>query len=281
MFKKSISIRSLLAVVALIPAFLSAREVSPSEAAVAARNWLRRSPAPLGARLAPLSSEAPSVRTAKDAAGRPLFHLVKVDGGTVVVSADDRLTPIIALTEGEVVESDKDPLRALLQAGMASRMAALRRAGVVAAAPADAPTKAQAAWASLTGSPSALSGPRPLAPAIASPSDVRVAPLLTTKWDQGDLVGTSYHYFNHLTPNNYLAGCSPTAMGQVMKYHRHPTEAVAQATFGCTVDGVAQSMTLKGGALRLGRDARRPQRRAEVPGDGRRPSPRGDWKASP
>ena len=54
--------------------------------------------------------------------------------------------------------------------------------------------------------------------------DVRVGPLLTTSWAQGD-VGGAYCY-NYYTPNHYVCGCVATAIAQIMYCHRYPTARI-------------------------------------------------------
>ena len=62
------------------------------------------------------------------------------------------------------------------------------------------------------------------AAAISSIDDVRVAPLVTAHWNQGS-VGNALCY-NYYTPLNRACGCTATALGQIMYYHRYPTERI-------------------------------------------------------
>ena len=76
--------------------------------------------------------------------------------------------------------------------------------------------------------------------------DVRVSPLVKTKWSQqGDNSGNPL--FNYYTPNNYPCGCTATANGQIMNYFRYPTNSMPTATHECFVDGTARSLTTQGG----------------------------------
>jgi len=59
---------------------------------------------------------------------------------------------------------------------------------------------------------------------LSSIDDVRVGPLLTTHWAQGD-AGGQYCY-NYYTPLHRVCGCTATALGQVMYYHKYPTERI-------------------------------------------------------
>ena len=60
--------------------------------------------------------------------------------------------------------------------------------------------------------------------ALSSIDDVRVGPLLTTSWAQGS-VGNQYCY-NYYTPLHRVCGCTATAVGQIMYYHRYPTTRI-------------------------------------------------------
>ncbi|MBO7683608.1 MAG: C10 family peptidase, partial [Kiritimatiellae bacterium] len=60
--------------------------------------------------------------------------------------------------------------------------------------------------------------------ARSSIDDVRVGPLLTTSWAQGS-VGSAYCY-NYYTPLHRACGCTATAVGQIMYYHRYPTTRI-------------------------------------------------------
>ncbi len=92
------------------------------------------------------------------------------------------------------------------------------------------------------------------------PSDVRVAPLLSTEWGQTTVNGNAC--FNYFTPDsggypstpgsaaNYPAGCAATAMAQLMNFHQW---AIPQYPYGTSftiyADGTAYSASIMGGAL--------------------------------
>lgn len=76
-------------------------------------------------------------------------------------------------------------------------------------------------------------------------SDVRIAPITQTTWDQGTAgnMGNTACY-NYYTPpygdgnkNNYWAGCVATAMAQLMRYFQFPTSGVGAAGFSIMYDG--------------------------------------------
>ncbi len=71
---------------------------------------------------------------------------------------------------------------------------------------------------------------------LSSIDDVRVAPLMTTHWAQGD--AGNKHCYNYYTPLNRVCGCTATAIGQIMYYHRYPTERILPGeTLYDTIDG--------------------------------------------
>ena len=224
------------------------------------------------------------------------FHEVKMENGIVFTSADDECEPIIAFTSASEYEEDENnPLTKLLRrdASVRSRAAA-EAAAKTQTAPGLLRSASESArkWSILieegerleTGAvddPAKLSSASPRT----SVSDVRVAPILRTTWDQlthngaapfGG--GTGKNCYNYYTPSvryyemvsstsaritdyffNAYCGCSATALAQVLKRWEYPTDSVSQKTFVCTVKDLKQSgsswslsqvnksLTLKGG----------------------------------
>ena len=83
---------------------------------------------------------------------------------------------------------------------------------------------------------------------LAFVSDVRVAPLLSSRWCQGNFGGDLA--FNLYTPANYTCGCTIIAYAQVMRYWRAPSAAVEPATVKCWVTGDEGMFTMIGGVYR-------------------------------
>lgn len=80
-------------------------------------------------------------------------------------------------------------------------------------------------------------------------SDVRIAPMLTTHWNQKTSTGysnTGVPCYNYYTPNGYNVGCSATAMAQLMNYWRYPVEAPS-VRHACQVDYRSTSLKTLGG----------------------------------
>ena len=89
-------------------------------------------------------------------------------------------------------------------------------------------------------------------------SDIRVAPLVQSKWNQAGADGSNppanYPCYNYYTPpnsagnaNNYVCGCVATALAQVLRFWQYPTTGVGTASFSIKVGGVSQTRSLIGG----------------------------------
>ncbi len=184
--------------------------------------------------------------------GNPIWEILRIDMARRLAARDED-----AAAAGAIVP----------QRLSAAKRAAGSAAGGAAAGPAPARTTRAgraahaAAWAALLEAGAAFAAdPEPTdgpalrtAPAASSGSglgtvsDIRVAPLLETKWGQGDTAGG--RTFNYYTPNHYVCGCVATALAQVMRYHRFPTAAVAPFTNPCEVDGSPVDATSRGGVF--------------------------------
>lgn len=242
------------AYLAVLGAF--AYEIPLDDAVFAAARWAGN-----GANLhgANLSAEPSEARTVRAGDGTAIYHVVSMEGGGyMILSAENRITPVIAFSDnGEFVESDENPLYSLLAGDMPLRLEMVENAGernaggrtlaAAGAAETEAFPGAQAEWDSL------LSRGRTLAAVtgLDSVPDTRVAPLLKTKWGQSTVWDKtdreSKTFYNYYTPNNYVCGCVATATAQIMKYHRHPTASIEARTFECAVDGVWTNLTTKAG----------------------------------
>ncbi|MGN0827557.1 MAG: C10 family peptidase [Kiritimatiellia bacterium] len=200
----------------------------PYELAVAvAEGYVRSGTAPsAGARLV---GESESVTT-WESSGLPLFHIVTYSsGGFAAIAGDDSLTPVVAFSPSGEPPAVGSPLFDLLSGDLASRIREAKEGGL----DADEEEAAVDQWSRLTLASAATK--------VTLPADVRVEPLLSTKWNQS---GGVYNYF---TPRNYVCGCLATALAQVMKFWQAPTAAVAPFSRTCTVDGKSVSLTAIGG----------------------------------
>ena len=253
-----------------------AAHVSESEAAGAASVWAGAGKA-LGVRL---GTNVESVREHAVTNGYS-FYAVKLDGGTVIMTSDTDLEPVIAFSSsGDIDLSEGSPLLDLLRRDVASRAAlagAFESASGSATAVSTRGKLTATASSSTSGSASSASAatvPRPgaslwgkllsasqqassssttpskrllasSAKPVASVSDVRVAPLVQSKWSQYTV--DDEPCYNYYTPNNMYCGCSATAAAQIMRYFKFPTAAVQPQEFECKVDNVTTTLSIQGG----------------------------------
>jgi len=225
---------------------LQAEPMSSFDVRTAVTGWLKLDSRPLDM---PLGRHIKAVIPFADDRGQTNYYAVELaPAGLVIVSADDEVEPIVAFAScGRYDPSPRHSFGALVSRDLPGRMAAARqrRATLAPGIGADPVSESQRGkWRFLKNSgASALAAGEPSIQF--SVSDVRVAPLVQSAWDQStDGSGNCYNYF---TPNNYVCGCGATALAQLMRYHCHPSAGVGARSFDIAVDGVAQSRTLLGG----------------------------------
>lgn len=237
--------------VALLALALQARadRVSRSEVAGAARVW-----AGVGSALGVnLGANVGAVREYAATNGYS-FYVVRFGGGTMVMTSDTSLDPVVAFSpSGDLDFSAGSPLFKLMCKDIAARAAIA--GGAPGARPsslltASSGSAASSLWSLLlrrpsASAPSARTSAAASEPPVSSVSDMRVAPLVKSKWDQGDAGGG--HCYNYCTPDNLLCGCTATAMSQIMRYFEFPNASVAARTFDCEVNGEKRSLTMQGG----------------------------------
>ena len=229
--------------------------VSQSQAVRAAATWAISGDA-LGARLGATVKTA-QVRTVS-VADDVVFHIVPFEeGGVVFTSGDTDCEPIIAFTANDDVDlSDTSPLIDLLKkdALLRSRMVASRSTSTSSSgnSAAHPETKeSQAKWSVLLSGDGAIASDATANSSVAavkpvdSVSDIRVKPIIKSKWSQSS-AGGGYCY-NFYTPNHTPCGCTATAAAQVMRYFSYPTAEMPSGTFSCKVDNAAKSLSTIGG----------------------------------
>ena len=175
--------------------------------------------------------------------------------GFVIIPGDDLVEPIIAFApHGEYDPSDQNPLGALVNQDVPRRLVLAQeeeaQARRVPFEPQGFRRQARDKWERWQGDP--LTANAPADASLAGVSDVRVAPLVQSKWSQ--TTEGSNACYNYYTPpgdpdtaSNYPCGCVATAMAQIMRYFSWPNSGVGTASFYITVDGVSQSRSLRGG----------------------------------
>ena len=250
-----------------------AAPVTSKQAAAAVTGWLSLDRAPLGETL---GTSVQRVETFNDQAGNPLYYVAYLEpSGFVIIAADDLVEPIVGFAvAGQYDPSANNPLGALVSNDLAARIAYARQAGSV--PPDTNAVQAQAKWQQLS---PADGGPVILPKVLTSVSDVRIAPLTQTTWDQQTAAGAGttacYNYYTPPygdgNPANYPAGCVATAMAQFMRYYEFPSTGVGTASFTIYVDGSPTPYILarrrwRGRSLRMEQHARwsRPPTRPTV-----------------
>jgi hypothetical protein len=203
------------------------------------RAWRTHDAAPLRA---PLTGRVAGVETVRDDDGSPLYHAVQLEpGGWVLVTAEEAVEPILAFSaRGRYVADDANPVHALARRDAAERTRAVRlRRGAGGGLPERA-RRARARRRRLREGGAVLRDDDGfVATGIGSVSDVRVAPLVETHWNQKNDGGQSC--YNFFTPriladgelrwdegrtDNYYVGCVATAMAQLMRYFAYPATPV-------------------------------------------------------
>jgi len=226
---------------------LWAAPASDRQAENMVRGWLTLDAAPLGR---PLPQEIERVQTFRDDQGEPIYHVVYLGhSGFVIVAGDDEVEPVIAFCGAETYDpSPAKPLGALIDRDLPRRVAAVRASQATRFATGQQNrSAARAKWQHLS---SYTADPLPEDPGrtksgLLTVSEEWVAPLLQSRWGQGD-VGAGYCY-NYYTPNHYVCGCVATAMAQLMLFYEHPATGVGTSSFSITVDGVERTASLRGG----------------------------------
>jgi hypothetical protein len=246
----------------LCPAILQAKPMSSGQAEKIVNGWLKLDPNPLRTQL---GNQVRQVDIFADDKGEPIYYVIYLKpAGFVITPADDLVEPIIAFADdGTYDPSPDNPLGALVSRDLPGRIAAARDFQAVAGSSQQKKKlteqqmaiektclEAQGKWAEMQ-EYSDMVG------VMSVPSDVRVAPLLLSKWSQSTECGAAC--YNYYTPgssyppiipgstSNYVCGCVATAMAQYMRYWQYPTTGVGTGCFEIYVDTNSQTACLRGG----------------------------------
>ena len=240
--------------------------VSQEDAKTAALGWASEG-GHLGARIGRIVESAATHSTTNGA----IFHSVKMfGGGTVFMSGDDDMPPVIAFTDStnDFSKIDKkNPLWVLLNRDISARRTAKAETPSIVAAVGEASAASSSQWAILRARGQSLSGmflARYASPRPSTPGDLRVDKLLQSTWDQGD-AGGGYNIsdetacYNFFTPQddsgsifegkkeNVVCGCVATAMSQIMFYHKYPESAtVPDVIDTCWFDNTELQLPVSG-----------------------------------
>jgi len=220
------------------------------------RGWLKADVQPFGMAL---GRQIMSIETFSDGKGPPIYYVVYLQpSGFVIVPADDLVEPIICFAAmGTYDPSDDNPLGALVSRDLPARITAARglraTAGSVAQQMAlqKASVKAQSKWINLHAYYDMAEGDTVGTLGLSGVSDVRVAPLVQSKWYQGNYDGSPcYNYYTEFDGTRYLTGCTATAMAQLIRYHEHqPVVGVGTPSFTIHIgdEYTPLSASLRGG----------------------------------
>lgn len=210
----------------------------------AVRGWLKRNAAPMETAI---SKDVSQTEALSDTEGRVLYYSVALKPqGFVILSADDQVEPVIAFSATGYFDSSQDsPLKELLGRDMQSRLEKLSQKGPQAARGTSEESNKWQTLLDAGSDPQAKDGGDILPLGFTSVTDVRVSPLLQSKWGQSDEAeGYCYNYY---TPYHYVTGCVATAMAQLMRYHSFPTAGIGSHPFTIYVDGYPQTAYTLGG----------------------------------
>ena len=148
----------------------------------------------------------------------PCYYIINMNQGFVIISADDRIEPILGYsTEGNFnVEDIPDNLLAFLDEYSAQIKEFLHDAPA-------SPTEASAKWASLMRDDYTQNATK----------GAVIGPLLETTWDQN----SPYNVLcpaDANGPGGYVyAGCVATAMAQVIRYWEYPSTGAGNKSYIC------------------------------------------------
>ena len=178
----------------------------------------------------------------------PVYYIVYLNPtGFVIVAADDLVEPVVGFVSGDGFydPSPHNVLGALVSQDLPGRVDVCPKTseGIgfrQSQCNADEAVKVKDKWNKLK-----AEADEPRLPMLGSVSDVRVAPLTQSKWDQGDVDGSPC--YNYYTPNGYVCGCVATAFAQHMRFYQCPTAGIGVHSFTIYVNGNAQSASTRGG----------------------------------
>ena len=189
-----------------------ADNISGDQALQLARQFVTHRAPASEQRHAPAATQ--QVTPAGQVSGLYVFN-VGSDGGFVIVSNDDRTTPVLGFSDSGHLDTQNIPsnMRAWLQ-GYADEIAWLQKQ-------------------STKNKPKQIKAPRRLG----THSTVSIYPMLTSKWNQGTPYNNLAPYYKDnggslsysaTAQNGYshcVTGCAATAMAQLMYYHKWPQSA--------------------------------------------------------
>lgn len=190
------------------------------------------SPDPASKNQAPLKKNIKEVKTIKDADNKNLFYIINYNnGGFVILSADNRLSPVLAYSDNSAFRTDANDYSSGLVKWIKSTsdtIKSLRKSGLKQS------TVLKKEWTSFNTERSIFSERsnrntsktatpvEPNNPNNCKEESEIVGPLLKTTWHQGCGFNDLLEVKDCTPCGRIYAGCVPIAIAQVMKYHAFP-----------------------------------------------------------
>ncbi|MHC4186533.1 MAG: C10 family peptidase, partial [Planctomycetota bacterium] len=236
-------------VVLLLSDALLARPTTADEAQMVVAGWLKAAPQPFGTNL---GRRVTDVESFADETGRAAYYIVYLKpSGFVIVSADDLVEPIICFAgDGTYDPSLDNPLGALVTNDLHTRVAAAGNTFSLLMAPgAEAPESPRSKWRHFIDLANDSEGTFRLM-SLTCVSDIRVLPLVQSKW--GQMTACGEYTYNYYSPEHYPCGCLATALAQVMRYYEYPAAQIGVNEFAIKVADTGEQKAYTRGGDGLG-----------------------------
>jgi hypothetical protein len=168
-----------------------------------------------------------TINEIKSAQGRTSFYVINYnEGGYILLSADNRIQPILAFSENNEFNIDENLYPPGLKFWMndtKKQITDIQHSNI------EQSEKIKFAWDEVetaleTSSQSMFAKEGPIEECYEHTEIITVGPLLNSTWYQTGGFNSALSYITCNNVNSHvLAGCVIIAMGQVMKYYQHPT----------------------------------------------------------
>jgi hypothetical protein len=235
---------ALLALLCFSQAALGA-PTTQEQAAAAVRGWLALNAAPFGETPAFFSRIESFGERGAVASSAAAFHYIAYlePRGIVIIPADDLLEPITAyFPEAKTYEqTPANPIYKMVTSDLKKRVKALHNEDWQSRGL----SVAQERWRLFA---EAESRGGSVLPEEIPSVDVKVAPLLKTRWGQEGVENDpAFYVFNYYTPERCPAGTVATATSQIMKNQAYPRMGVGVKEFGVLVGESGVTALTRGG----------------------------------
>ncbi|MBR4902071.1 MAG: C10 family peptidase [Victivallales bacterium] len=221
-----------------------------------AENWLKAAGNALNTEVG--AAEVGDIEEFKNADGKVLGYIVSLEPkGFIVVSADDRINPVVIVSkEGKFDSNPQNPLFALLYADLTNRMTAVEKiaADQTRGELPEGIQQNKATWARFTTGGTRAAG-------VGVVSEVWVGSFVESRWSQSGgiynyytptIYDKSYSFDEPGNQNNAPCGCVATGTAQILRYFQWPQKPIGVKTGRCSIETdngtqFSVSMNLRGG----------------------------------